>query len=607
MGTAAHLGRRGVSGAVGLSIALLAASFAVLMSAPAATSSFTPRGTIAIQGNPAFTASRGVVGGSGLPTDPFIIEGWEINASTSHGIWISQTTAYYVIRNVYVHSGGSDWYGVLLNYAPNGRVENSTFVGNKHGVGVINSDYVVVVDNVVDASDVFGVYLAGMDWSNYTTVSRNVISGQSGAGILAGATAYTLISDNVVSSSFYGIWLLIIPNNITISGNRVSGSNQAGIYLEYARDVEVFGNYVTGTTLWGLKLGEAGIKAHHNTLVGNGVNADGTPAPFVAWDNGWPSGGNYWDDYSGVDNCSGPNQDVCTGPDGFGDTPYMIGINNRDRYPLMQEPPDTFPPTASVLTSATLTGPTLGNLRVTWARAADEGTVGGTVTYQVLRSSSWIGGYAVIATTAATGQATYQYFCLGCGHSLVDTSTKFYRIRAVDAAGNTADSDAAAKSARTVPAGRHLLSVPLQQTNWSLSKVLQTVSYDRVRTYRSVDSLDPWKAFHAARAGDLATLEFGEAFWVNVTADGVYTVAGLVETTPSAVLRPGWNLVGYSAWVTETRAQSLAGVPGVVRMETFDSTASPYYLRGVTSGEPLVPGEGYWVLVIGAGGTWVQG
>ena len=133
------------------------------------------------------------------------------------------------------------------------------------------------------------------------------------------------------------------------------------------------------------------------------------------------------------------------------------------------------------------------------------------------------------------------------------------------------------------------------------------MSYDRVRTYRSVDSLDPWKAFHAARAGDLATLEFGEAFWVNVTADGVYTVAGLVETTPSAVLRPGWNLVGYSAWVTETRAQSLAGVPGVVRMETFDSTASPYYLRGVTSGEPLVPGEGYWVLVIGAGGTWVQG
>src|SRR3990172_7528819 len=96
----------------------------------------------------------GVVGGSGLPTDPFIIEGWEINASTSHGIWISQTTAYYVIRNVYVHSGGSDWYGVLLNYAPNGRVENSTFVGNKHGVGVINSDNVVVVDNVVDANDV---------------------------------------------------------------------------------------------------------------------------------------------------------------------------------------------------------------------------------------------------------------------------------------------------------------------------------------------------------------------------------------------------------------------------------------------------------------------
>ena len=59
------------------------------------------------------------------------------------------------------------------------------------------------------------------------------------------------------------------------------------------------------------------------------------------WHNGYPSGGNYWDDYTGVDNFKGPNQ-ILPGSDGIGDTPYAIPFGNEDRYPLMKPWPNSY-------------------------------------------------------------------------------------------------------------------------------------------------------------------------------------------------------------------------------------------------------------------------
>jgi hypothetical protein len=57
------------------------------------------------------------------------------------------------------------------------------------------------------------------------------------------------------------------------------------------------------------------------------VHSDGSPN---TWDNGYPSGGNYWSDYrttypSAVENDSSA----------LWNTPYVIDVNNTDRYPLM--------------------------------------------------------------------------------------------------------------------------------------------------------------------------------------------------------------------------------------------------------------------------------
>jgi cell wall-associated NlpC family hydrolase len=70
---------------------------------------------------------------------------------------------------------------------------------------------------------------------------------------------------------------------------------------------------------------------HHNDFMNNTIHVltINNPSQHNFWDDGYPSGGNYWSDYTGVDEKSGPNQDQ-PGWDGIGDTPH-----GADHYPLM--------------------------------------------------------------------------------------------------------------------------------------------------------------------------------------------------------------------------------------------------------------------------------
>ncbi len=84
---------------------------------------------------------------------------------------------------------------------------------------------------------------------------------------------------------------------------------------------------------------------YHNNFINNGYHAGDNCNNN--WDAGYPSGGNFWDNYYGVDNFSGPNQNI-PGSDSIGDTPYYIlGGNEEDFYPLMY--PVGMPPFADVV------------------------------------------------------------------------------------------------------------------------------------------------------------------------------------------------------------------------------------------------------------------
>jgi hypothetical protein len=140
-------------------------------------------------------------------------------------------------------------------------------------------------------------------------------------------------------------WGNTIANN-SIAGCIVGISIIVEPYLGSPWDYPVWEycpHLVVSNTIWGNYFGiiftnDINISMHitvfHNDFINNSLQAANYPGTVNVWDDGYPSGGNYWSNYKGVDVKSGPNQDQ-PGSDGIGDMTYIIDANNSDNYPLM--------------------------------------------------------------------------------------------------------------------------------------------------------------------------------------------------------------------------------------------------------------------------------
>lgn len=208
--------------------------------------SLTDHAVISISNDYEFTVENGVCSGSGTFEDPYVIEGWSIDAGEARqGIRIHGTSRPFVIRNVLV--SGASASAISLSYVRNANIESCTVEANWTGISLSFSTLVRIVGCAVE-KNTDGIHLFFSDANQ--------------------------VVDSVFRDNDTAMWLDASDGNL-ISGNLIQASDM-GAYLNLTSIENSFLN---------------------NAFVSNRHNA------FSDEPNRWndDTGGNYWSNFASVD------------------------------------------------------------------------------------------------------------------------------------------------------------------------------------------------------------------------------------------------------------------------------------------------------------------
>ena len=215
-----------------------------------------------------------------------------------------------------------DTYTLTANaHGINVNRNNITIDGNRNtlshtlsvsGVANVNiKNFIIIIQGFDD--NIHLENCSNITIANNTLTSSKLDNQQGGLGIDVWGGTSNIITGNRIMDNVRGITFESTTSNNQVFGNNITG-NHRGLWIQGSQNNSIYDNNFDNNTVNIFILGETVIHGSQTAIT----------SLMNIFDNG--TAGNYWSDYSGIDN-------DC---DGIGDAPYIINENNRDNYPLMK-------------------------------------------------------------------------------------------------------------------------------------------------------------------------------------------------------------------------------------------------------------------------------
>jgi parallel beta-helix repeat protein len=245
-----------------------------------------------------------------------------------------------------------NYYAITMHYANSNKFYNNVIEQNTmDGIYLSNSNDNEISTNQIINNDLHGIYLDDCD-SNLMINNDVKVNGLNGVNFYDKCVGNIFYKNTVESNELNGVKLTGSDNyGNTIIDNLIKSNGWSGVQIQFSNVNSIQKNEISYNMFDGIISGEIadadgniitqnliaynselgirfGSNSNDNSIYHNNiVNNPATDSGNNNWDNGYPSGGNYWSFYSGED----------ANDDGIIDISYVIpGGSNSDNYPLSE-------------------------------------------------------------------------------------------------------------------------------------------------------------------------------------------------------------------------------------------------------------------------------
>ena len=189
---------------------------------------------ISIDGNDALIAFCAGNGSDGSESNPYIIQNYEIDATSGSGIDLSNIDLYLNIQGCTISGEGSQSPGINLGNCGNITITNNSIYETGYGIYVMDSSSLNISNNICYKSGVNGIDLYNV---NSSAIGNNNCSLNGNNGInISGGNNFKITDNNCTSNDEDGIDLDNVNSGI-ISNNNCTSNDEYGIDVNSAHNI----------------------------------------------------------------------------------------------------------------------------------------------------------------------------------------------------------------------------------------------------------------------------------------------------------------------------------------------------------------------------------